>query len=279
MKNDFPFRLGCTSYIYPADILPNVTRLAPLVNDIELILFEWPESSLAHNQATIRELARLAKEHALTYTIHLPLHFSLYQASPTQATHYQTVITDIIEQTAPLAPYAYILHLEGLPPAATDEDVREWQTAARTVCTGLVTAPRVSASLTASPVGIAAPTAATTAFNKICVENLDYPLNWHIDLVREFGFSLCMDIGHLWKHQPTDWLATVKEYFPLIRVIHLHGEKQHRDHISLKKSDRERLKKLIDEILPHYQHILTLELFNEKDLLESIELLQELWHI
>ena len=34
------FRLGVPSYVYPADILPNVKALAPFVDDVELVLFE-----------------------------------------------------------------------------------------------------------------------------------------------------------------------------------------------------------------------------------------------
>ncbi|MCX7010033.1 MAG: hypothetical protein NTY53_22795 [Kiritimatiellaeota bacterium] len=34
------FRVGVTSYVYPADILPNVERLAGRVDDVELVLFE-----------------------------------------------------------------------------------------------------------------------------------------------------------------------------------------------------------------------------------------------
>ena len=36
----YPFRLGTTSYIIPADILPNARYLAGKIRDIELILFE-----------------------------------------------------------------------------------------------------------------------------------------------------------------------------------------------------------------------------------------------
>ena len=35
MKPQLPFRLGSTSYVYPADILPNVRKLAPVVDDLE----------------------------------------------------------------------------------------------------------------------------------------------------------------------------------------------------------------------------------------------------
>ena len=36
LKSRFPFRLGTTSYIIPADIIPNVRFPGPLIDDIEL---------------------------------------------------------------------------------------------------------------------------------------------------------------------------------------------------------------------------------------------------
>jgi len=38
--NPYPFRLGTTSYVIPADILANVRHLAGKVQDVELVLFE-----------------------------------------------------------------------------------------------------------------------------------------------------------------------------------------------------------------------------------------------
>lgn len=37
---DTPYRLGSTSHAWPADILPNVRQLGPVVEDVELVLFE-----------------------------------------------------------------------------------------------------------------------------------------------------------------------------------------------------------------------------------------------
>ncbi len=45
LKNRFPFRLGTTSYIIPADLMTNVRLLSPLVDDIELVLFEADDES------------------------------------------------------------------------------------------------------------------------------------------------------------------------------------------------------------------------------------------
>ena len=39
----FPFRLGATSYILPADLVANAKFLAGKVDDIELVLFDLEE--------------------------------------------------------------------------------------------------------------------------------------------------------------------------------------------------------------------------------------------
>jgi hypothetical protein len=73
LKNRFPFRLGTTSYIIPAELLPNVIYLADKVDDIELVLFESDEISNLPDAATVKILKETAEQSDLTYTIHLPM--------------------------------------------------------------------------------------------------------------------------------------------------------------------------------------------------------------
>lgn len=35
-----PYRLGSTSYVWPTGLVANVRRLGPLVDDVELVLFD-----------------------------------------------------------------------------------------------------------------------------------------------------------------------------------------------------------------------------------------------
>jgi hypothetical protein len=73
---DLPFRIGTTSYIIPADILPNARFLAGKVQDIQLVLFEMEDSLNNLPDATqVDELNDLAEEYKLSYTVHLPLYF------------------------------------------------------------------------------------------------------------------------------------------------------------------------------------------------------------
>ncbi|NTW10257.1 MAG: sugar phosphate isomerase/epimerase, partial [Chlorobiaceae bacterium] len=59
-KQRFPFRFGTTSYIIPADIIPNVKFLKEKVDDIELVLFESDEYSNLPSEENIAELVSLA---------------------------------------------------------------------------------------------------------------------------------------------------------------------------------------------------------------------------
>jgi len=75
---NFPFRLGATSYIIPADILPNLHYLAGKVQDVELVLFEVDDGpNNLPTPAQVDEMNALASEYGLTYTIHLPLDLRL----------------------------------------------------------------------------------------------------------------------------------------------------------------------------------------------------------
>lgn len=74
----YPFRLGTTSYIIPDDILPNARYLAGKVRDIELILFEVDDGpNNLPSSEVIEELSRIAQQHDMTYTVHLPLDLKL----------------------------------------------------------------------------------------------------------------------------------------------------------------------------------------------------------
>src|SRR5680860_168938 len=67
---------GTTSYVLPADLIPNVQLLAPLVEDIELILFEGEVDNLPTPEE-VAVLRRLAQEGGCGFTVHLPLDVGL----------------------------------------------------------------------------------------------------------------------------------------------------------------------------------------------------------
>ena len=107
------FRLGTTSYIIPADILPNVQFLAGKVQDVELVLFEVDDgTNNLPDPQTIQTLFELSQQQDLSYTVHLPLDLRLGSDGDEQ--HVSLIKAKrVIDCTRSLKPWAYVLHLDG----------------------------------------------------------------------------------------------------------------------------------------------------------------------
>jgi sugar phosphate isomerase/epimerase len=244
------FRLGSTSYVYPDDILPNVRQLGPLVDDVELVLFEVPEASNLPDAATLDELARLAEAHDLTYTVHLPLDLRVVPEDPSMP-----MARRIIALTRPLRPYAYIAHLDAREPMRRCGPLGEWD-AWRDACTA----------------GLAELAAAAGGANSICIENLErWPHGEMLPILDRLPVELCLDIGHLWL-QGLDAAACIAELAPRTRVVHLHGI-DGRDHKSLRHVPRPQLGAALDALArAGFDGVLTLEVFNLDDFVTSRDL-------
>ncbi len=254
----YPFRLGTTSYIIPADILPNARYLAGKVRDIELILFEVDDgpNNLPTPEA-IDELAKIATQHDLTYTVHLPLDLKLGEDSSERDVSLIKA-KRVIDCTRGLAPWAYVLHLDGRS-VRTSTDAKaigRWQDqsvrALEIVCECVGGAERLA------------------------VENLEkYPLDFIQPVLDRIPVSRCVDIGHLWLdgHDPIPYLRSA---LPHTRVIHLHGTAE-RAHHSLVFTPEEDVRAVWDELLRlRYEGVLTLEIFSEEDFTSSLEVIERL---
>jgi sugar phosphate isomerase/epimerase len=246
-----PFRLGSTSYVWPADILPNVRRLGPLVDDVELVLFEVDEQTNLPDAATVSELNELAQRHRLTYTVHLPLDLGLAHATSLHKAE------KVIDCTRELSPWAYVLHLDGrLVENEPDPDtVARWGSEA---CQALGTV-----------------TAMVSDASQLCVENLENYLPEHLmPVLEKVPVSLCVDVGHLWL-QGRDPVLFLQEHISRTRVIHLHGIGD-RDHQSLLHQGRGRVASIVELLSARgYAGVLTLEVFSREDFLTSRQLVAE----
>ncbi len=253
----FPFAIGTTSYIIPADILPNLHYLAGKVQDVELVLFEVDDGpNNLPTPAQVAEMQTLARKHGLSYTVHLPLDLRL--ADDGSLRHISLVkARRVIECTRALNPWAYVLHLDGKAvrtnpaPAAYQHWLEQ-------------------AEISLRQVGDWA-----GGLEKLAVENLEgYPLDFYEPVLARLPVSRCVDIGHLWLegHDP---LPYVRRALPRTRVIHIHGIAE-RDHRSLAFAPPDRLRAVLRELLEaHYTGVLTLEIFSEEDFLTSLSALQE----
>lgn len=260
-----PFRLGVPSYVYPADILPNVKALAPYVDDIELVLFESRSPDDRQQTADdrvsnipspdiIQRLAELAQQYDLTYTVHFPIDRHLGSPDVKERRALLRQMLDIMESTRSLTPFAYILHLEGVTRDSAPARVRTW----------------------ASDIAELLPTLIERAGDPalLCVENLNYPFAWCEPLLDTFGLGVCIDLGHLWVGGD-NVEAHLQRHLPRTRVIHLHGVHDGHDHLALTALPPGRLRQLLNSI-DKFTGVLTLEIFNYEMVRDSVICLNQL---
>ncbi|HTX52225.1 MAG TPA: cobamide remodeling phosphodiesterase CbiR [Candidatus Baltobacteraceae bacterium] len=246
------FRIGTTSYILPAGILANVEYLAPLVDDIELVLFETDEhGSNLPDAALCRRLQEIAVERSLSYTVHLPLDV-LPGAGP--GADCLEKARRAIDATHELAPYAYVVHLDGRPLMARTMAADTWRDGA-------------VASLEAICRWIGAP-------QLLCVENVEGWDPAHFAPVLErLAVSRAADVGHLWL-QGQDPRAVLPDWIERTRVVHLHGIAA-RDHESLSHVPAGGLDPLVELLSDRFDGVVTLEVFNEQDFMGSMAALRD----
>ena len=256
-KKRFPFRLGTTSYILPADLITNARFLASLVDDIELVLFEADDVSNLPDAGTITELQDIARCHDLTYTVHLPLGLSLGSADEKKRRSSVNQALRLVELTAPLNPIAYILHFEGeRRGSAPSENMSGWIKGLRVSVGDLLNQGN--------------------APSLFCVETLDYPFALVDPILSEFGLSVCLDVGHtLLGGYPLD--AYLAKYHDRIRVLHAHGIRENKDHRNLGALKDPELALLFGNLRAWVfsPPVLTLEVFNEEDFRLSLDVVEK----
>lgn len=252
VRNRFPFRLGCTSYIVPDDILPNVRALAGVVDDIELVVFESDEISNLPDADVVEALRALAEAHRLTYTLHLPMDAFLGSADEAERLAGIRKCLRVIERLRPARPLANVLHFHRRHDPAEREPAERlrWQRALNDSVRALLDAgvpPR-----------------------DLCIETLDYPFAWIGEIVATNDLSVCLDVGHLML-KGYDVAGHFERYWARTRIVHLHGIRDGCDHRDIAVLDRQVLAPLMSRLNAGAEpRVLTLEVFNEADLVRSL---------
>jgi sugar phosphate isomerase/epimerase len=236
-------RLGTTSYIYPADIITNVTRLAGKVSDVELVIFEADSDSNLPDGDVVERLLQLASDHSMTYTVHLPLYLGL----PANLESLSKALR-VVRATKELSPHAFIIHLDGNAEADSKE-LNQW---VEDSCGVL--------QVLGDELG---------GMDRLCVENLDEQPPLMVSAVlNRLPVSCCVDVGHLWK-QGLDPLPSLDLWLPRCRVVHIHGVGRS-DHKALSLMPEATLDPVIEVLNDRFRGVLTLEVFSEKDFEESL---------
>jgi sugar phosphate isomerase/epimerase len=254
------YRVGTTSFVYPARWYENARRLAGRVDDVEILLFDPPTPVSLPSGAEVAALARLGRDTGLSYTIHAPLGFALASADPRRRAVAVDAVSRVVAATAALAPRAVVVHLapgeqEGDPPPADAEAFRG----------------RAAESLRAVLDATGLPPAA------LCLETLEYDFALAEPVVEALGLSVALDVGHLARDGvPFD--AVVARNLGRARVVQWHGtDPSGRDHRSLRHYPRADGVRLLRALrAARWAGVLTLEVFGEQDFEESLALLAEL---
>ena len=244
VKKRLPWQLGATSCVLPADIMANARALAPLVDDVQLLFFESAAKSRLPQPLDVQVLRELAEEHGLSYTVHLPTDLALGAASKAERQEGIGEVLRLMAQLAPLAPQSFDLHLMREP----DLSDGAWR-------------DNLAASLEELSAALG------QEKRLVGVENIEYPFGLVAPLVAEYGFGVCLDLGHLvhYGHDLEEGLALL----PRVRHLHYHGVRASKDHQALHDAEQARMLGLrLAEA--GYDRVVTLEMYNLEKLKASL---------
>jgi sugar phosphate isomerase/epimerase len=249
-KGSFSFKIGTTSFIYPAGYVQNVRMLAPYLDEIELLLFESAPEGLPSTHK-VEQLFNVSNEFDLTYNIHLPL--DIFLGAPERSIRQfalETVIR-IMDLTASLSPSTYTLHLPYDEAGFDNEQVKRWRDRLDESMKKLVSA------------GISG--------DMISIETLDYPMDWLEDILVDFNLSVCIDVGHLMLFG-FDLDAVFNKHKKRTSILHLHGVDNQKDHLPLDRLTKENAETVI-RMLKQYEGVVSLEVFSFDHLKASLNFL------
>jgi sugar phosphate isomerase/epimerase len=252
----FPFKLSTTSYIYPDDIIPNVTMLAPFLDEIELVLFESEGQNNFPDDAQIKGLMNFCLCQDITFNVHLPIDIFLGDENEEVRAKGISIVKRVTERTLRLNPSVYILHFDLRNSNGREEThIETWR---RRLLRSVEEMAQNGIEL-----------------NRMAIETLGYPFEWIEDIVEESGFSICLDIGHLLIHGQ-DLKSHLEKYLTNTSIIHLHGFKNSIDHLGIDQLPDSVLKLILSHVRD-YHGIVSLEVFSIDNLKRSLITLEEKW--
>ena len=248
----FPFTLATTSFIYPDHIIPNVERLAPFVDEVELLFFECRPYGGHPPPGDIQRLAAIASQFGTTYNIHLPIDIDMGSTDDLRRCEAVDSICEIITLCAPLNPSTHTLHLPYRENSSDSCAVKRWLKRIEGNLQVLIEAgidPKI-----------------------LSIETLDFPFEWLEPVITQFSLPVCIDIGHLIRHEfALD--AVLEAHFDRTPIIHFHGVRDGRDHLSLADMPQCELAAVL-KWLRRYRGVVSIEVFAYERLVTSLNHLE-----
>jgi sugar phosphate isomerase/epimerase len=255
------FRIGATSFVYPDHVVPNVEKLAPRVDDVEILIFDV-ESDLP-SPSDVARLCELKKRHGLSYTVHTPLDASLASFDDKRRIASVDKVRRALEWARPLEPLGHPLHVyfgdREHDPNPPRDAVSGWRMRALASLETIISEGHRPRTL--------------------CVELIDYDFALIEPVVNALGLGIALDVGHLVR----DGVAVdnaLDRYLSRAKIIQWHGTSpgpNGRDHKSLRHLPPNAAERLIQRLLrERWPGVLTLEVFNAADFDESLAIVERL---
>ena len=161
----FPFRLATTSYIYPDQIVPNVAKLTPFLDEIELVLFESEGQDNYPDEVELRNLMNFCLNGEVGFNVHLPIDIFLGDKNEEVRFKGISVVKKVIERTLCINPSVYTLHFDLRKSHGQQErDINAWKS-------------RIIRSIEEMVEYGIEP-------KRISIETLSYPFEWIEDIVK-----------------------------------------------------------------------------------------------
>lgn len=253
MKNHFPFRIGTTSYVLNDEVLANIHFLKGKVDHVQLFVYETGELSVSHTDRLLKELNWLAAEYDLTYSVHLPIGLKLGSPDTEERNTGVSTVLRAIEATHALKPLVWDLHLEQ---NYQGEILGEaWQESCVMSLEKLK-----SCGVDPSRVGI---------------ETLEFDYKPILNILDQTGFSVTLDIGHVWFNALNEAFYFDK-IFPRAISFHIHGFNNLHDHKGLHTIDESRIRRFLEVLYTRHdvQKLpVSIEVFSQDCLERSLETL------
>ncbi len=227
----FPFTVAAPSFVLPAGVGENGLFLADYFPEIAVLLFE-ADACLAYTEA---DLPPALAELDCSWHVHMPLDFDWSRGiEPVWRK-----IDGLMDKVSFLAPRGYVLH----PPDAPD-----------------MLAP-LAARLRDRGVDPAL----------FLVENIrGHGLTPIWPEIVDNGYSVCLDIGHILAYDQADDLD-LPGLWPLVRMLHVYGGETRMRHLPLPRLDAEGQHLLRTLLAKAPEATVTLEVFDEKGLFQSLD--------
>ena len=116
----------------------------------------------------------LSLHEEISYNVHLPIDVFLGHQNEEVRSKGVSVIKKVIERTSCLNPSVYTLHFDL---GEARREIETWRKSIRRSVKEILEC------------GIPS--------KRISIETLGYPFEWVEEIVKEFDFSICLDIGHI----------------------------------------------------------------------------------